>query len=65
MVKAGDKEFPWQEGMTISDILQKLKDNYPYAVARVNDRLISRPDFHNVTIPDGAEVFLLPLIAGG
>jgi thiamine biosynthesis protein ThiS len=65
MVKAGDKEFQWQEGMTISDILQKLEDSYPYAVARVNDRLISRPDFHNVTIPDGSEIFLLPLIAGG
>lgn len=65
MVKAGDIELPWHEGMTISDILHKLEDAYPYAVARVDGRLVSRPDFHNVTVPDGSEVFLLPLIAGG
>lgn len=65
MVRAGDREFAWQEGMTISDILQRLGDTYPYAVARVNGRLISRPDFHRATVPDESEVFLLPLIAGG
>lgn len=65
MVRAGDREFHWQEGMTISDILHQLGDSYPYAVARVNGRLISRPDFQRATIPDGSEVFLLPLIAGG
>lgn len=65
MVRAGDRELQWQEDMTISDVLQKLEDPYPYAAARVNGRLVSRPDFHRVTVPDGAEVFLLPLIAGG
>jgi sulfur carrier protein ThiS len=65
MVRAGDVEFPWQEGMTVSDILHQLDDGYPYPVARVNGRLVSRPDFHRATIPDGSEVFLIPLIAGG
>lgn len=51
--------------MTVSDILHQLDDGYPYPVARVNGRLVSRPDFHRATIPDGSEVFLIPLIAGG
>lgn len=65
MVKAGDKELAWREGMTVSDVLRQMDDDYPYAVARVNGRLVSRPDFSRAVLPDGSEVFLLPLIAGG
>jgi sulfur carrier protein ThiS len=51
--------------MTVADLLKELGDPYPYAVVRISDRLISRPDFDNATVPKDSEVFLIPLISGG
>ena len=65
MVRMGGKEFPWREGITVADLLKELGDPYPYAVARIGNRLISRPDFDKTPVPDEAEIFLLPLVSGG
>ncbi len=65
MVRIGDKEFAWREGMTVSDLLIEMGDPYPYAVARIGDRIVSSPDFDKAVVPRNAEVFLIPLIAGG
>jgi sulfur carrier protein ThiS len=65
MVRVEGKAFAWREGMTVADILEELGDPYPYPVARISDRLISRPEFERATIPDGSEVFLIPLVVGG
>ena len=65
MVRIGGKEIAWREGVTVADLLKELGDPYPYAVARIGDRLVSRPDFDKATVPDGSEIFLLPLVSGG
>jgi len=65
MVRIAGREFCWREGMTVADLLKELGDPYPYAVVRISDRLISRPDFENATVPKDSEVFLIPLISGG
>jgi sulfur carrier protein ThiS len=65
MVRVKGKEYPWREGMTISDLLKDVGDPYPYAVVRVEGRLISAPDFERTLVPDNQEVFLIPMIAGG
>ena len=65
MIKVSDKTVTWHEGMTISDLLNELDDPHPYAVVRINEKYISRPNFDKTTIPDNTEVFLIPMIAGG
>ena len=65
MVRVGNKELPWREGMTLADLLRELGDPYPYAVARIGDRIISNPEFAKTAVPNNSEVFLIPLIAGG
>jgi len=65
MVRIGNQELAWREGMTVTDVLKELGDSYPYAVARVGNRLISGPDFDQATVPNDSEVYLIPLIAGG
>jgi len=65
MIKISDKTVAWHEGMTISDLLNKLADCHPYAVVRINETYVSRPNFDKTTIPDDAQVFLIPMIAGG
>ena len=65
MIKVSDKTVTWHEGMTVTDLLKELNDAHPYAVVRINDRYVSRPNFDRTTIPDNSEVFLIPMIAGG
>ena len=65
MIKVADQTIDWHEGMTISDLLDQINDPHPYAVARINQTYVSRPNFDKTTIPDGAEVYLIPMVAGG
>ena len=65
MIRVSGKEIPWREGMTVSDLLRELDDPYPYAVVRVNGRVISRPSYDTFVIPDEAEVLPIQMIAGG
>jgi sulfur carrier protein ThiS len=65
MVRVGDRELLWREGMTVADVLQELEDAYPYAVARIDGQVLSRPDFEKAMVSDNAEIFLIPMIVGG
>ncbi len=65
MIKIKEKSVQWREGMTVADLLKDLDDPQHYAVVKINDKYISRPDFKKTMIPDNSERFLIPLIAGG
>jgi thiamine biosynthesis protein ThiS len=65
MILAQGRKIPWREGMTISDVLTELGDNQHCAVVKVNGRIYCGPDFEKTAVPDGSEVFLIPLVAGG
>jgi thiamine biosynthesis protein ThiS len=65
MIKVADHTIDWREGMTISDLLIEINDPHPYAVVRINQSYVSRPNFDKTTIPDNAEVYLIPMVAGG
>jgi sulfur carrier protein ThiS len=58
MIQVAGKQIAWREGMTISDLL-------PYAVVRINEQYVTRPNFEHTFVPDDAEIFLIPMIAGG
>jgi thiamine biosynthesis protein ThiS len=65
MIKINGKEYSWYEGMTLKDLLENLDNSHLYAVVRINENHISRPCFEKTPVPDNAEVFLIPMIAGG
>ncbi|MGD8881879.1 MAG: sulfur carrier protein ThiS [Desulfobacterales bacterium] len=65
MIQVAGKKLPWHKGMTVSELLNTLNDPHPYAVVRINEQYITRPNFEQTIIPDDAEVFLIPMIAGG
>ena len=65
MIRIGRKNIPWHNGMTVSELLRILEDPYPYAVVRINETIVSRPNFDETPVPDNADVFLIPMIAGG
>ena len=65
MIRVNGEKHPWREGMTIQDLLQELDNSHHYVVIRINDKHVSKPYFEKTLIPDDAEVFLFPMIAGG
>ncbi len=65
MITVGDEKIPWQEGMTVAQVLEELHDGHFYAVVRLNGKLISRPNFEKTPVPDRAEFIPVPMIAGG
>jgi thiamine biosynthesis protein ThiS len=65
MIQVAGKQVAWREGMTVSDLLDALKDPHPYAVVRIDELYVTRPNFEHTIIPDDSEVFLIPMIAGG
>jgi thiamine biosynthesis protein ThiS len=59
------EQMPWKSDMTVSHLLQEISDTHQYAVIKINGRYVSRPSFDTHVIPDNAEIYLIPMIAGG
>ena len=65
MITVDDEKRSWSEGMTVADILADLEDGDKYAVVRVDEEYVSRINFGKTLVPDGAQIYLIPMIAGG
>ena len=65
MIKVGDKEMPWQEGLSVAALLALIDDDYDYPAVRLGHQIVSKAKFAQTLVPDGAELHLIPLIAGG
>jgi len=65
VIRVGEREVDWQEGMTVSGLLEALGETFAYAVVRIDDKVVSRPNFDRTLVPDNCQVYLIPLVAGG
>jgi sulfur carrier protein ThiS len=65
MIKVGDQEIAWREGLTVAGMLELLEDDYDYPAVKLRHEVISKAKFGQTLVPDGAEIHLIPLIAGG
>lgn len=58
-------EMDWEEGLTISALLQRFRYTFPAIVVTVNGEVVPDEEFSTRTVPDGADVRVIHLIAGG
>ncbi len=65
MIVVDDTPMDWEEGLTLTDLMERLPDTELCAVVRMNGRLVSSPKFADTLVPDSAQIRLLPLVAGG
>ena len=65
MIRVGDRELPWREGMTLADVVRACAEGADAPVARIGEHYVSRADFAATPVPDGSRIYLLPTIAGG
>jgi sulfur carrier protein len=61
----GKHEIAWEEGLTVSKLLERMGYTYHQIVVTVNGDLVRRGSYDSFTIPDGADVKVIHLIAGG
>jgi thiamine biosynthesis protein ThiS len=59
------EEIQWREGMTVSDLLDHLDYTYHQIIVKVNGELVRKESYDTYTVPDGADVRAIHLIAGG
>ncbi len=66
MIRVAGAEHPWRPGMTVAALLAELAGDAPGCpVVRIDNEYVSRSNFAKTIVPDNAEVFLIPMIAGG
>jgi thiamine biosynthesis protein ThiS len=66
MIHVNDKfEVEWQEGMTVTRLLDRLKFSYPLVIVSIDGVLVPKDEYTVRQIPDGADVKVLHMTAGG
>lgn len=65
MIKVNDKNFEWQEGLTVTKLLELKKYSYPKIIVAINDNHITKKEYQSTLIMDGDDVKVIHLLAGG
>jgi sulfur carrier protein len=55
----------WEEGLTVSALLERFRYTFPHIIVKVDGEVVPREEYPTRTIPDGADVWVIHLIAGG
>ena len=55
----------WEESMTVDRILTIMKYSFRMIVVKVNGELVKKENYNTMLIPEGADVQVIHLIAGG
>ena len=64
LVNNRDK-IEWQEGLTVSALLERLRYTFAHIIVKIDGQVVLREDYPTHLIPDGADVWVIHLIAGG
>lgn len=59
------EEIEWEEGLTISRLLQRMRYSFPHIVVTIDGEVVPPEEYPTRLIPDGANVQVIHLIAGG
>lgn len=59
------EEIEWEPGLTVTELLRRLRYTFPAIIVTINGEVIAEEEFPTRRIPDGADVRVIHLIAGG
>lgn len=65
MIKLNNRDFEWQEGLTVEELLKRKNYTYPRIVVSVNAVIVPEDDYSTTIIHDGDNVEAIHLMAGG
>lgn len=64
-IKVNQETIDWEENLTIDRVLKIMNYTFKMIVVKVNGELVKKEDYDTKIIPEGAEVQVIHLIAGG
>ena len=56
---------PWRHGMTVSDLLAEMRFTFPRVIVTIDDVRVPHDAYGTTLIPEGANVYVVHLMAGG
>ncbi|MHB1653044.1 MAG: sulfur carrier protein ThiS [Desulfitobacteriaceae bacterium] len=65
MIKVNGKDYPWEEGLTIKQILDKKGYTFPLLVVIINGKPVAEGDYLCTVIEDRDDVKVIHLVSGG
>ncbi|HSW36586.1 MAG TPA: sulfur carrier protein ThiS [Candidatus Limnocylindrales bacterium] len=65
MIEVNGNIVNWEEGLTVSVLLNNMNYTFPMIVVRVNNIMINKEEWATYQVPDGAVVQARHLVAGG
>lgn len=65
MIKVNGKDYPWEEGLTVTQLLDKKGFTFPLLVVIINGKSIAENNYAHTVIEDGDYVQVIHLISGG
>jgi len=64
-IKVNKETVDWEEDMTVDRVLKIMNYSFRMIVVKVNGELVKKENYNTKIIPQGADVQVLHLIAGG
>jgi sulfur carrier protein len=64
-ILVNSEPFPWEEGLTVSQVIERKRYIFKLLVVKIDDEVIRKPDWPTTTIPEGANVQVIHLMSGG
>jgi sulfur carrier protein len=64
-ITVNQETIDWEENLTIDRVLKIMNYTFKMIVVKVNGELVKKEDYDTKIIPEGAEVQVIHLIAGG
>lgn len=65
MIKLNNRDFPWEEGMTVESLMIQKKFTYSRIIVKINGQHIEQEDYSKTVINDSDDVQMIHLLAGG
>ncbi len=65
MIKVNNRDFEWEEGLTIKGLLQKKSYTFPKIIVKLNNVLVLDDEYESTVIHDRDDVKVIHLLAGG
>lgn len=65
MIRVNGRELPWQQGMTVNQVIRLKNFTFPAVMVSVNGVSVSEEEYDAKTVLDGDTVLIIHLIAGG
>ncbi|MEL7649326.1 MAG: sulfur carrier protein ThiS [Sedimentibacter sp.] len=65
MIRVNNRDFPWEPGMTVQDVMNRKNFTWPKIIVKVNGHHVEEEHFPTTVVNDGDDVQMLHLLAGG